>query len=145
MIRHDEALRHAYVLAADTVVSIGRDILPKAELIEEADNCLRRLSGRGHRVFTAVALKPPGGPVRVKLSDTRLRFKRLSREEIEAYLASGEWRGKAGGYAAQGLAGSFIVRLVGSYSGVVGLPLYETVSLLTGEGFSVQKSWRQDA
>ncbi|CAG0911203.1 unnamed protein product, partial [Cyprideis torosa] len=92
-------------------------------------------SGRSHRVYTGVTLVTPKGGMRHRLVETRVRFKRLSREEIEAYLASGEWRGKAGGYAIQGLAGSFVVKLVGSYTNVVGLPLYETVSLLTGEGY----------
>lgn len=131
----------AYVLAADTVVAVGRRILPKAELVDEASNCLRLLSGRSHRVFTGVCLVTPTGKVRQKLVETRVRFKRLSREELESYLASGEWRGKAGGYAIQGLAGTFVVKLVGSYSNVVGLPLYETVALLTGDGFKVHYNW----
>lgn len=131
----------SYVLGADTVVALGRRILPKAELLDEASNTLRLLSGRSHRVFTAVALSTPDGKVRQRLVETRVRFKRLTREEIESYLASGEWRGKAGGYAIQGLAGSFVVRIVGSYTGVVGLPLYETVSLLAGEGFNVHFHW----
>ena len=100
-------------------------------------NCLRLLSGRSHRVYTGVCLITPAGKVRQRLVETRVRFKRLSREEIESYLASGEWRGKAGGYAIQGLAGTFVVKLVGSYTNVVGLPLYETVGLLTGDGYHV--------
>ena len=127
----------AYILAADTVVAVGRRILPKAEKTEEAANGLRLLSGRSHRVYSGVTLVTPSGKFRRKLVETRIRFKRLSREELELYLASGEWRGKAGGYAIQGLAGAFVVRLVGSYSNVVGLPLYETVSLLAGEGFRI--------
>jgi septum formation protein len=137
----DENLKEAYVLAADTVVAVGRRILPKAETIEEASSCLRLLSGRAHRVYTAVALATPKRTLRQRLVETRLRFKRLSRDELESYLASGEWRGKAGGYAIQGLAGSFVIKLSGSYSNVVGLPLYETVSLLDGEGYPVRLSW----
>jgi len=131
----------AYVLAADTVVSVGRRILPKAETIEQAEACLRLLSGRTHRVYTAVSLITPSGKARQRLVETRLRFKRLSREEMESYLASGEWRDKAGGYAIQGLASTFAVKLVGSYTAVVGLPLHETVALLTGEGFRVHFAW----
>jgi len=130
-----------FVLAADTVVAVGRRILPKAEFVDEASNCLRLLSGRSHRVYSGVCLITPGGKVRQRLVETRVRFKRLSSEELESYLASGEWRGKAGGYAIQGLAGSFVVKLVGSYTNVVGLPLYETVGLLTGDGFKVHFNW----
>jgi septum formation protein len=137
----DDETHGAYVLAADTIVAVGRRILPKAELIDEAAQCLRLLSGRNHRVYTALCLVTPKGKFRQRVVQTRVRFKRLSREDIEAYLASGEWRGKAGGYAAQGLAGSFIVKLVGSYTNVVGLPLYETVALLAGEGFPIHLGW----
>ncbi|HUI95326.1 MAG TPA: Maf-like protein [Xanthobacteraceae bacterium] len=140
-IRLDDELKGAYILAADTVVAVGRRILPKAELLDEAAQCLRHLSGRNHRVYTALCLVTPKEAFRQRLVETRVRFKRLSPQDIEAYLASGEWRGKAGGYAAQGLAGTFIVKMVGSYSNVVGLPLYETVSLLAGEGFPVQLGW----
>ena len=128
-------------LAADTVVCVGRRILPKCETLDQAAACLNLLSGRGHRVYTGLALIAPGGSARRRLVETRLRFKRLSRGEIEAYLASGEWRGKAGGYAIQGLAGAFVERLVGSYSNVVGLPLAETAALLGGEGYHVHRSW----
>ncbi|MEX0344784.1 MAG: Maf-like protein [Rhizobiaceae bacterium] len=131
----------AFVLAADTVVAVGRRILPKAEMTDEAANSLRLLSGRSHRVYSGIALVTPAEKMRQRLVETRVRFKRLSREELESYLASGEWRGKAGAYAIQGLAGTFVVKLVGSYSNVVGLPLYETVSLLTGEGFRVHFNW----
>jgi septum formation protein len=134
-------LSGAYVLAADTVVSVGRRILPKCEILDEADQCLRLLSGRAHRVYTGLCLVTPSGAERHKIVETRVRFKRLSRPEIEAYLASGEWRGKAGGYAIQGLAGAFALKLVGSYSCVVGLPLYETMSLLAGEGFPTFVAW----
>jgi len=140
-LRADEELRGSYILAADTVVAVGRRILPKAELLDEAAQCLRLLSGRNHHVYTAVCLVTPREAFRQRLVDTRVRFKRLSDEDIEAYLASGEWRGKAGGYAAQGIAGTFIVKIVGSYTNVVGLPLYETTNLLAGEGFPVRFGW----
>jgi septum formation protein len=128
-------------LGADTVVGVGLRILPKCETPGEAEECLDLLSGRGHRVFTGLALVTRSGAVRRRLVETRLRFKRLSRNEVDAYLASGEWRGKAGGYAIQGLAAAFAVRLVGSYSNVVGLPLAETAVLLDGEGYQVHRRW----
>ena len=125
----------AFVLAADTVVSVGRRVLPKAETEDEARACLALLSGRGHRVGTAVAVCAPDGRTASRLVETRMQFKRLGPDEVAAYLAAGEWRGKAGGYAVQGLAGAFVISLHGSYSAVVGLPLYETRSLLAGLGF----------
>jgi septum formation protein len=128
-------------LAADTVVAVGRRILPKCEIRGEAEACLRLLSGRAHRVYTGIALVTAKGALRRRLAETRVRFKRLSREEIDAYVASGEWRGKAGGYAIQGLAGGFVVRIVGSYTNVVGLPLTETVALLGGEGYHPHRLW----
>ncbi len=131
----------AFLLAADTVVAVGRRVLPKAEIPDEAADCLRLLSGRQHRVYTAVSLLTPRGARRERLVESRVRFKRLSGREIAGYLASGEWRGKAGGYAIQGLAEAFVVKLVGSHSAVVGLPLYETMSLLDGEGFPVRARW----
>lgn len=134
-------LAGAYLIAADTVVCVGRRILPKCELAEEASACLRLLSGRAHRVYTGVTLVTPKGALRHRLVETRVRFKRLSGAEMEAYLASGEWRGKAGGYAIQGLAGAFVVRLIGSYSSVVGLPLHETLQLLVGEGYPAHLFW----
>lgn len=118
------------VLAADTVVALGRRILPKAESEAEARECLALLSGRTHRVYTGVAVK--AATVRSRLVETRVTFKVLSRDETEAYIASGEWRGKAGGYAAQGLAGRYITNIIGSYSNIVGLPLFETANLLEG-------------
>ena len=139
--RNRDDLKDAFILAADTVVTVGRRILPKAEIIDEAAACLRLLSGRTHRVYTAVCVVSPKDHVRERLVETRLRFKRLSRSEFEGYLASGEWRGKAGGYAIQGLAGAFAVKLVGSYTNVVGLPLYEAIALLDGEGFPVRSTW----
>jgi septum formation protein len=132
---------NSMVLAADTVVAVGRRILPKAETMEEASDCLRLLSGRAHRVYTGVTLITPSGARRHRLVETRIRFKRLSGKEMEAYLASAEWRYKAGGYAIQGIAGSFVVKLVGSYSGVVGLPLNEVTQLLAGEGYPVHFNW----
>jgi nucleoside triphosphate pyrophosphatase len=140
-VRLDEDLRGAYILAADTVVAVGRRIMPKAEMLDEAAACLRLLSGRNHRVYTGVCLVTPREAFRQRLVETRVRFKRLSNEDLEAYLASGEWRGKAGGYAVQGLAGTFVVKMVGSYSNVVGLPLYEAMSLLGGEGYPVHFGW----
>ena len=138
IVRNDDDLKGAFILAADTVVAVGRRIMPKAELLDEAAQCLRLLSGRNHRVYTGICLVTPREGFRQPLIETRVRFKRLSEQDIEAYLASGEWRGKAGGYAAQGIAGTFIVKLVGSYSNVVGLPLYETITMLDGEGYPVR-------
>jgi septum formation protein len=140
-VRLDDELRGAFILAADTVVAVGRRILPKAELLDEAQQCLRLLSGRNHRVYTSICLVTPRESFRQRLVETRVRFKRLSSEDIESYLACGEWRGKAGGYAAQGIAGTFIVKMVGSYSNVVGLPLYETMALLGGEGYPIRFGW----
>ncbi|MBB5702439.1 septum formation protein [Ochrobactrum daejeonense] len=140
-LKDDANFSGALVLAADTVVAVGRRILPKAEIADEARECLRLLSGRTHKVFTGVSLLLPNGNLRQTLVETRLRFERLSRIEMDAYLASGEWRGKAGGYAIQGLAGSFVVKLVGSYTNVVGLPLQETVSLLGDAGYPVYANW----
>jgi septum formation protein len=140
-LRADPEYARALVLAADTVVSVGRRILPKAETVEQATECLRLLSGRAHRVHTALAFVAPNGAVRRRLVETRVRFKRLSREDIDSYLASGEWRDKAGGYAVQGIAGAFVVKLIGSYTNVVGLPLYETMTLLSGEGYPVHFNW----
>jgi septum formation protein len=125
MVRLDEELRGAFILAADTVVAVGRRIMPKAEMLDEAAACL----------------VTPKEAFRHRLVETRVRFKRLSKEDLEAYLASGEWRGKAGGYAIQGLAGTFVVKIVGSYSSVVGLPLFETLGLLAGEGYPVHFGW----
>ncbi|CAH1672004.1 dTTP/UTP pyrophosphatase [Chelatococcus asaccharovorans] len=141
MAERQDELTSAFILAADTVVAVGRRVLPKAETVEEAAQCLRLVSGRGHRVYSAVHLITPQGKHRQRIVETRVRFKNLSQDEIESYLASGEWRGKAGGYAIQGLAGAFAVKLVGSYTAVVGLPLYETVNLLVGEGYPVRLSW----
>ena len=123
-----------FVLAADTVVCVGRRVLDKAETAEDVAACLKLLSGRGHRVYTGVAVVNPAGKLSSRLVETRISFKRLSAADIAAYLASGEGIGKAGGYAIQGLAGAFVTHLVGSYTGVMGLPLYEARCLLEGAG-----------
>ena len=126
------APRHpgALIVAADCVVVCSRRILPKAETEAEARACLDRLSGRRHRVLGAVAVRYPDGASRKRLVETVVRFKRLEQAEIDDYLGCGEWRGKAGGYAIQGRAARFVDFLSGSYSNVVGLPLFETVKLL---------------
>jgi len=141
IVKQRPELAGSFILSADTVVAVGRRILPKCELTDEAEQCLRLLSGRAHRVFTGVTLITPKGGRRHRIVETRLRFKRLSSAEIAAYLAHGEWSGKAGGYAIQGLAGTFVAKLIGSYSSVVGLPLQESVALLAGEGFPVLAGW----
>ena len=141
VLKEDGETESTFVVAADTVVAVGRRILPKAELIDEASNCLRLLSGRSHRVYTGLAVIAPSGKLRQKLVETRVRFKRLSREDIDSYLASGEWRGKAGAYAVQGYAGAFIVKLNGSYTNIVGLPLHETMNLLIGAGYPIHFNW----
>jgi len=127
----------AHVLAGDTVVAVGRRILPKAEDEATARRCLELLSGRRHRVMSAVALLAPDGSLRERLNETQVRFKRLSNDEIRAYLAGGEWHGKAGGYAIQGSAEGLIAWIGGSHSGVVGLPLFETRALLKAAGFAI--------
>ena len=132
---------NAFVLAADTVVGLGRRILPKAETLDEVLDCLSLLSGRSHWVYSSIFLIAPGNRTSSRCVETKVRFKRLSREDIDSYIASGEWRGKAGGYAIQGRAEAFVRMLTGSYSGVMGLPLYETVHLLEGAGYPVFHSW----
>lgn len=127
----------AHVLAGDTVVALGRRILPKTEDADTARRCLTLMSGRRHRVLSAVALKSPDGTLREKLSETIVRFKPLSGAEIDAYIAGGEWHGKAGGYAIQGSAEGLIAWISGSHSGVVGLPLFETRALLKSAGFAL--------
>lgn len=125
----------SHVLAGDTVVALGRRILPKAEDEASARRCLELLSGRRHTVLSAIALRAPDGTLRERLSETVVRFKRLSTEEIDAYIAGGEWHGKAGGYAIQGSAEGLIAWISGSHSGVMGLPLFETRALLKAAGF----------
>jgi septum formation protein len=130
-------VRHsgAYVLAADTVVACGRRILPKTGDEASARACLELLSGRRHRVHGAIALVSPDGRLATRRVDSQVSFKRLSEAEIGAYLRTGEWQGKAGGYAIQGRAAALIRWVSGSYSNVVGLPLFETVQLLAGRGY----------
>jgi septum formation protein len=135
LVPHPDASAH--VLAGDTVVALGRRILPKAEDLPTARHCLELMSGRRHRVISAIALKAPDGTLRERLSETIVRFKPLSRAEIDAYLKGGEWDGKAGGYAIQGSAEGLIAWIGGSHSGVVGLPLFETRALLKAEGFAI--------
>ena len=127
----------AFILAGDTVVACGRRILPKAETEEQAAFCLDLLSGRRHKVITGLALITPDGKSRTRTVTSVVAFKRLSNEERSAYLASNEWRGKAGGYAIQGLAAGMISYLRGSHSNVVGLPLYDVAQLLQGAGYPV--------
>ena len=122
------------VLGSDTVVACGRRILPKAETEQQARDCLALLSGRSHRVYTGVCLSGPADAMRERLVETRVKVKRLSAEELEHYIDSGEWEGKAGGYAIQGLFSAYIISIIGSYSSVVGLPPYETANLLKGAG-----------
>ena len=126
-----------FVLAGDTVVAVGRRILPKAQDEAVARRCLELLSGRRHTVLSAITLRAPDGTMRERLSETVVIFKRLSVEEIDAYIASGDWDGKAGGYAIQGIAEGLIKRIQGSHSAVVGLPLYETRALLKAAGFAL--------
>jgi septum formation protein len=130
-----------FVLSADTVVACGRRILPKAETEDEARACLDLLSGRAHDVITGVAVLAPDGREASRVVESRVTFKRLSREEMEGYIAGGEWRGKAGGYAIQGTAAALITDIAGSYSSIVGLPLYETTCLLEGLSYPVQRRW----
>jgi septum formation protein len=124
-----------YVLAADTVVSVGRRILPKAADADEVAQCLKLLSGRAHRVVTGVSVRGPGGRRGDRVVETRLKMRRLTEADIRAYADSGEGVGKAGGYGIQGLAGAFILSLSGSWPAVVGLPLHETETLLKGLGW----------
>ncbi|HEY7900306.1 MAG TPA: Maf family protein [Caulobacteraceae bacterium] len=131
-----ERHRLSFILAADTLVFVGGRVLGKPREADAARAMLERLSGRNHRVATGVAVVAPDGRVTTRLAEARLTFSRLSPAQIEALLASDEWRGAAGGYRIQGLAGAHVVSLTGSYTAVVGLPLHETVNLLIGLGFS---------
>jgi len=132
------AARHpgAFVLAADTLVAVGLRILGKPQDAADARRMLELMSGRAHRIMTGVAVVNPQGRVSSRISETRLKFKRLERAEIDAYLAGGEWSGAAGAYMIQGQAGAFVTELSGSFTGVVGLPLYETMALLRGAGWT---------
>ena len=143
VVRTDPAWAGSYILAADTVVAVGRRILGKPEYLEEASSSLHLLSGRSHWVYTGICVITPQSTTRIKVIETKVRFKRLSGIELKSYLASGEWRGKAGGYGIQGFAGTFIQKLSGSYSAVVGLPLAETVQLLVGEGYEFHEKWQE--
>ncbi len=124
-----------FILAADTVVGVGRRILPKTEQRAQAEACLRLISGRAHQVITGICVRAPDGRTASRCVMTRVRIKRLTEAEIVAYLDSGEWLGKAGGYGIQGRAGAFVSWLSGSYTSVVGLPVYEAKALLDGLGF----------
>lgn len=141
LIANDKDHAESFVLAADTVVTHGRSIFGKPKNVEEAQAMLLRLSGRSHRVLTGLCLITPDDRVRLKIVETRVRFKRLSKEDMQSYLASREWRGKAGGYAIQGIAGCFIQKLSGSYTNVVGLPLTEVTAMLMGENFPIHYNW----
>ena len=132
-----QSVNSAYILAADTVVGVGRRILPKAETEDQVADCLQLMSGRAHRVYTGVALVSPDGILRRRVVETRLKFKRLSDADIQTYIDTGEGIGKAGGYGIQGFAECFIRQINGSYSNVVGLPLFETRNLLRGAGYPV--------
>ena len=125
------------ILAADTVVAVGRRILPKVEDEATLRKCMALLSGRRHRVMTGVALALPGGAIRTRLVETMIAIKRLSAQEIDHYASHGEWRGKAGGYALQGYGEVYVRHIAGSYSNVVGLPLAETRHLLKSAGYDL--------
>ena len=134
------AARHpsAMILGADTVVAVGRRLLGKPDSEAQAMGMLRLISGRGHRVFTGVAVIAPDGRTATRVSETRLTMKRLGEQDLAALIACGEWRGAAGGYRIQGRAGAMVLSLIGSYTGVVGLPLYETMGLLSGLGYQAR-------
>ncbi|GJL90766.1 MAG: Maf-like protein [Hyphococcus sp.] len=125
----------AFVLGSDTVVGCGRRILPKAETEQTARDCLELLSGGAHRVFSGVALATPDGKLLSRVVETRVKVRMLDKLAIEEYVASGEWRGKAGGYAIQGLFAKHIISIIGSHPSVMGLPVYETANLLAGAGW----------
>lgn len=141
IVREESELSNAYILAADTVVAVGRRVLAKPETAEDAAASLQQLSARSHRVYTSICLITPDDKKRHRLVETKVKFMRLTREDINAYLATGEWRDKAGGYAIQGFAAAFITSINGSYTNVVGLPLRETVNILRGEKFPVYFNW----
>ncbi|MBB4064078.1 Maf-like protein [Gellertiella hungarica] len=140
-IKGDPAWQGSFILAADTVVAVGRRILGKAEFSEDARAALHLLSGRSHWVYTGVCVVTASGQYRQKVVETKVRFKRLSRKEIDTYVASNQWQGKAGAYGIQGIAGVFVQKMSGSYTNVVGLPLFETAQMLAGEGFDVMTGW----
>ena len=136
-VRLNEELRGAYIIAADTVVAVGRRILPKVEDEATLRECMKLLSGRRHRVLTGVAVAVPGDPTRSRLVETMIAMKRLSDEEIDYYAGHGEWHGKAGGYALQGYGEVYVRHIAGSYSNVVGLPIGETRLLLKSAGYPI--------
>jgi len=131
-------IENSIILAADTIVAVGRRIVEKPNHEDDAVRALQLLSGRNHRVYTAVCLRDQHGKYISRLVETRVKFKRLSDEEMGSYILSKEWHDKAGGYAIQGIAGSFVIKIIGSYSSVVGLPLYQTSNLLNGVGYDVK-------
>lgn len=145
LIDEDPELAGSFILSADTIVCVGRRILNKPELVEEAARMLQLLSGRSHRVYTSICLITPSRKIRQRIVETRVRFKHLSEEEIDCFLVSNEWRGKAGGYAIQGMAGAFVERLIGSYTNVVGLPLTEVIKMLRSEDYPVTFHWMKRA
>lgn len=141
MLANDPELANSFILAADTVVAYNRRILVKPASVEEEIASLRLLSGRQHKVYTAIQLIRPDDKIRSKIVVTKVRFKRLSNAEMDSYIASREWKDKAGGYAIQGIASAFARKITGSYTNVVGLPLHEVVQMLTAEGFPVHYNW----
>jgi septum formation protein len=141
LLRDEPDYAKCFILAADTTVAVGRRVLGKPEEGDRAIDALERLRGRNHRVHTAICLITPDDRKRERVVETRVRFRNLSDAEIRDYIASGEWKGKAGAYAIQGIAGGFVVKLVGSYTNVVGLPLTEVFTLLKGEGYPVTFFW----
>ena len=141
LVRAEPDYAKSFILAADTAVAVGRRILGKPDEGNRATETLERLRGRNHRVYSAICLITPDDRKRERVVETRIRFRNFSDAEIRDYIASGEWKGKAGGYAIQGIAGGFVVKLVGSYTSVVGLPLTEVVTLLQGEGYPVSYFW----
>ena len=141
LVRAEPDYTKSFILAADTAVAVGRRMLGKPEEGDRATDTLERLRGRNHRVYSAICLITPDDRKRERVVETRIRFRNFSDAEIRDYIASGEWKGKAGAYAIQGIAGGFVVKLVGSYTNVVGLPLTEVVTLLQGEGYPVSYFW----
>jgi len=136
-------IENSIILAADTIVAVGRRIVEKPNDEDDAVKALQLLSGRNHRVYTAVCLRDQHGKYISRLVETKVKFKRLSEEELGSYILSKEWYDKAGGYAIQGIAGSFVIKIIGSYSSVVGLPLYQTSNLLNGVGYDAKYRWKE--
>src|SRR3990167_1889967 len=132
-------LEDHFIIAADTVVAVGRRILPKAETNEDVAYCLDLMSGRSHTVFSGIAVRTPGGDLKSRVVSTKVKFKPLSKSEKAEYIASGEGIGKAGGYAIQGIADSYVTSINGSYSNIVGLSLYDIRAMLSGVGFFIKQ------